>query len=46
MVLLPTLRPLRLLHLSTINSVLQSDAGNALRGRVITYFVGSSILRV
>jgi voltage-gated potassium channel len=46
MVLLPALRPLRLLRLVTVISVLQSAAGNALRGRVITYVVGSSILLV
>ncbi len=46
MVLLPALRPLRLLRLVTVISVLQSAAGNALRGRVITYVVGSSVLLV
>lgn len=46
MVLLPALRPLRLLRLITVISVLQNAAGNALRGRVITYVIGSSVLLV
>jgi len=45
-VLLPMLRPLRLLRLVTIVGVLQRVAGNALRGRVVTYVVASSGLLV
>lgn len=46
MVVLPALRPLRLLRLITVFNVLQSAAGTALRGRVVTYVTGSSLLLV
>ncbi|MGN5732021.1 potassium channel family protein [Arthrobacter psychrochitiniphilus] len=45
-VLLPMLRPLRLLRLVTLISVLQRVAGNALRGRVVTYVIAASGLLV
>lgn len=45
-VLLPALRPLRLLRLITLIAVLQRVAGNALRGRVVTYVVAASTLLV
>lgn len=45
-VVLPMLRPLRLLRLVTLISVLQRAAGNALRGRVVTYVVAASGLLV
>lgn len=45
-VVLPMLRPLRLLRLVTLVSVLQRVAGNALRGRVVTYVLGASALLV
>lgn len=45
-VLLPMLRPLRLLRLITVISVLQRVAGNALRGRVVSYVVGGSALLI
>lgn len=45
-VALPMLRPLRLLRLVTLISVLQRVAGNALRGRVVTYVVAASGLLV
>lgn len=45
-VLLPALRPLRLLRLITLVTVLQRVAGNALRGRVVTYVIGASALLV
>jgi len=45
-VLLPALRPLRLLRLVTLVTVLQRVAGNALRGRVVTYVIGASALLV
>jgi len=41
-VALPMLRPLRILRLVTLLSVLQRVAGNALRGRVVTYVIASS----
>lgn len=43
-VLLPMLRPLRLLRLVTLIGVLQRVAGNALRGRVVTYVIAASAL--
>lgn len=43
---LPMLRPLRLLRLLTLISVLQRVAGNALRGRVVTYVIAASGLLV
>lgn len=45
-VALPMLRPLRLLRLVTLISVLQRVAGNALRGRVVTYVIAASGLLV
>lgn len=45
-VLLPMLRPLRLLRLVALVSVLQKIAGNALRGRVVTYVIAASGLLV
>ncbi|MBH0053390.1 MULTISPECIES: potassium channel family protein [unclassified Salinibacterium] len=45
-VVLPMLRPLRLLRLVTLLSVLQRRAGTAVRGGVLTYAVGSSLLLV
>lgn len=45
-VLLPMLRPLRLLRLVALVSVLQRVAGNALRGRVVTYVIAASGLLV
>lgn len=45
-VLLPMLRPLRLLRLVTLIVVLQRVAGNALRGKVVTYVVAGSTLLV
>lgn len=45
-VALPALRPLRLLRLVTLLAVMQRVAGNALRGRVVTYVVSASVLLV
>lgn len=45
-VVLPTLRPLRLLRLVTILAVLQRTAGAAFRGRVIIYVAGATLLLV
>lgn len=45
-VLLPALRPLRLLRLITAVSVLQRSAGTALRGKVILYVAFTSLLMV
>jgi len=45
-VVLPMLRPLRLLRLVTILVVLQRTAGAAFRGRVILYVTGASLLLV
>ncbi|WP_345750982.1 potassium channel family protein [Microbacterium rhizophilus] len=45
-VVLPMLRPLRLLRLVTILAVLQRTAGTALRGRIIIYVSGASILLI
>jgi voltage-gated potassium channel len=45
-VALPILRPLRLLRLVTLLSVLQRTAGAAFRGRVVVYVAGASILLV
>ena len=45
-VVLPVLRPLRLLRLVTLLSVLQRAAGSTLRGKVLLYAVGSSVLLV
>ena len=45
-VVLPILRPLRLLRLVTLLAVLQRTAGAAFRGRVILYVIGASLLLV
>jgi len=45
-VALPALRPLRLLRLITLLAVLQRGAGRALRGRVVVYAVGASVILV
>jgi voltage-gated potassium channel len=45
-VALPALRPLRLLRLVTILGVLQRGAGRALRGRVVIYATGASLILV
>lgn len=41
---LPVLRPLRLLRLVTLLQVMHRAAGGALRGRVVTYVLGSALL--
>lgn len=41
---LPVLRPLRLLRLLTLLRVMHRAAGGALRGRVLTYVLGSALL--
>ncbi|MCA4132638.1 potassium channel family protein [Arthrobacter sp. M4] len=41
---LPVLRPLRLLRLVTLLRVLHRAAGNALRGRILAYVLGSAVL--
>ncbi|MBF6353662.1 two pore domain potassium channel family protein [Nocardia higoensis] len=43
-VVLPMLRPLRLLRLLTMLNVLQRSVGVALRGRVIVYTAGATVL--
>ncbi|MET3173593.1 UNVERIFIED_ORG: voltage-gated potassium channel [Arthrobacter sp. UYCu721] len=45
-VALPFFRPLRLLRLVTLLSVLHRTVGETLRGRVVTYVAGSAALRV
>jgi voltage-gated potassium channel len=45
-VTLPFLRPLRLLRLVTLLSVLHRTLGDTLRGRVVTYVVGSAAMLV
>lgn len=45
-VALPALRPLRLLRLVTLLAILQRGAGRALRGRVVIYAVGASVILV
>lgn len=45
-VVLPMLRPLRLLRLATLLAILNRTAGAALRGRVIIYAAGASTLLV
>ncbi|GAA1208045.1 potassium channel family protein [Rhodoglobus aureus] len=45
-VVLPMLRPLRLLRLVTLLSALQRRAGSAVRGSVLIYAVGASLLLV
>lgn len=41
---LPVLRPLRLLRLVTLLRVLHRTAGNALRGRIVTFVLGAAVL--
>ena len=45
-VLLPLLRPLRLLRLVALLAVFQRAAGTSLRGRVVTYALGSTAVLV
>ena len=45
-VALPALRPLRLLRLVTLLTFLQRGAGRALRGRVVIYAAGASLILV
>lgn len=45
-VVLPMLRPLRLMRFLTILTVIQRNAGNMLRGRVVVYTVGATVLTV
>lgn len=45
-VVLPLLRPLRLLRLVTLIAVLQRAAGNAIRGRVVLYTISGALLLV
>jgi voltage-gated potassium channel len=45
-VLLPLLRPLRLVRLVILVSVLQRAVGNAIRGRVVTYTISAAVLLV
>jgi len=44
MVVLPMFRPLRLLRLLTLLGVMQRSAGTAVRGQVVAYAAGSTIL--
>jgi voltage-gated potassium channel len=45
-VVLPVLRPLRLLRLISLLAILQRGAGRALRGRVVIYAVGATMILV
>lgn len=45
-VVLPILRPLRVLRLVTLLSVLERTAGNAIRGRIVLYVTAASTLLV
>lgn len=45
-VVLPMLRPLRVLRLVTLIRVLQRTAGAAIRGRIMIYVVGATVLMV
>ncbi|MBL3689713.1 two pore domain potassium channel family protein [Leucobacter chromiireducens subsp. chromiireducens] len=45
-VALPMLRPLRLMRFLTVVALVQRSAGNALRGRVVTYTIGAASLFV
>ena len=45
-VVLPMLRPLRLMRFLAILAIIQRGAGNMLRGRVAVYTVGATILTV
>lgn len=44
LVVLPALRPLRLLRLVTLLRIMHRVGGNALRGRVLTYVLGAATL--
>lgn len=45
-VVLPMLRPLRLMRFLTIIAIIQRGAGNMLRGKVVVYTVGATILTI
>lgn len=45
-VLLPMLRPLRLMRFLTILAIIQRGAGSRLRGRVVVYTVGATLLTI
>jgi voltage-gated potassium channel len=45
-VILPMLRPLRLMRFLTIIAIIQRGAGNRLRGRVVVYTVGATALTI
>ncbi len=45
-VVLPLLRPLRLMRFFTILAILQRGAGRMLRGRVVVYTVGATVLTI
>jgi len=45
-VVLPMLRPLRLMRFLTVLAILGRGAGNMLRGRVVIYTVGATVLTV
>lgn len=45
-VLLPLLRPLRLLRLVVLIGVMQKAVGNAIRGKVILYTISGAVLLV
>lgn len=45
-IVLPMMRPLRLLRLVTLLRVLQRTSGTALRGRIVTYVIGGVVLLV
>lgn len=45
-VVLPMLRPLRLMRFFTIIAILQRGAGSILRGRVMIYTIGATILTI
>lgn len=45
-VALPMLRPLRLMRFLTILAIIQRGAGSALRGRVVVYTVGATVLTI
>lgn len=45
-VLLPMLRPLRLMRFLTILAIIQRGAGTALRGKVVIYTVGATALTI
>lgn len=45
-VVLPMLRPLRLMRFLTILTIIQRNAGSMLRGRVVIYTVGTTVLAI